>query len=611
MGKVEIRFLPQNKIVDADIGSCLMQVARDAFIDIESSCSGKGTCGKCLVQLVDGGVDEPHPEEIKHISGENLAQGVRLACRLKVTGVADYQVLGVGGKKHRILSEGLMPEFSLNPNIRKEYIELEKPKLEDNLDDVSRIERALGLSFSGRLPLSLLQQIPGVLRSGGFKATLVLAGDDLVGIEPGDTTSLCYGAAVDIGTTTVVVSLVNLVTGEELAACTMINPQKNHGLDVLSRIQHVREHPGGLDELSRMVRECIDTLIGEACKDAEVERHNIYETTVAANSTMMHFFLGVDPSGIGKSPYVPAFSQGVDVPARELGLAISPFGTVYCLPSVSAYIGADIVAGILCAELADKDERALFIDIGTNGEIAFSSKGKICSCSTAAGPALEGMNISCGMRAANGAIEKVFINDDVEVHTIGDRPAVGLCGSGIIDAVGELIKAGVVEPSGRFVKLQAGDTRPWAHRLQSGDGPASFMLSAGKKGYGPIAITQKDIRQVQLAKGAILSGILALLSELGIGLQDIDRVYIAGAFGFHVRMESFARLGVIPMELLDRISLVGNSSKSGAILCLLSKEKREEAARLARKIDYTELSCFPDYDKLFTKCLSFPSVEPA
>ncbi|MDO8261693.1 MAG: ASKHA domain-containing protein [Gallionella sp.] len=611
MGKVEIRFLPQNKVVDAAIGSCLMQVAREAFIDIESSCSGKGTCGKCLVQLVDGRADEPHPEEIKHISGENLAQGVRLACRLKVTGVADYQVLGVGGKKHRILSEGLMPEFNLNPNIRKEYIELEKPKLEDNLDDVSRLERALGLSFSEKLPLSLLQQIPGVLRSSGFKATLVLAGGELVGIEPGDTTSLCYGAAVDIGTTTVVVSLVNLVTGEELAACTMINPQKNHGLDVLSRIQHVREYTGGLDELSRMVRECIDTLITEACKDAEVERHNIYEISVAANSTMMHFFLGVDPSGIGKSPYVPAFTRGVNVAAQQLGLAISPFGSVYCLPSVSAYIGADIVAGILCAELADKDERALFIDIGTNGEIAFSSKGKICSCSTAAGPALEGMNISCGMRAANGAIEKVFINDDVEVHTIGGKAAVGLCGSGIIDAVGELIKAGVVMPSGRFVKLQPGDTPPWAHRLQSGDGPASFLLSAGKKGYGPIAITQKDIRQVQLAKGAILSGILALLSELGIGLQDIDRVYIAGAFGFHVRMESFARLGVIPKELLDRISLIGNSSKSGAILCLLSKEKREEAARLARKIEYTELSCFPDYDKLFTKCLSFPSVEPA
>ena len=611
MGKVEIRFLPQNKVVDAAIGSCLMQVARDAFIDIESSCSGKGTCGKCLVQLVDGGADEPRPEEIKHISGENLAQGVRLACRLKVTGMADYRVLGVGGKKHRILSEGLMPVFSLNPNICKKYIELEKPKLEDSLDDVSRLERAFGFSFAEKLPLSLLQQIPGVLRSGGFKATIVFAGDDVIGIEPGDTTSLCYGAAVDIGTTTVVVSLVNLVTGEELAACTMINPQKNHGLDVLSRIQHVREHPGGLDELSRMIRECIDSLIGEACRDAELERRNIYEISVAANSTMMHFFLGVDPSGIGKSPYVPSFTRGVNVTARELGLSISPFGTVYCLPSVSAYIGADIVAGILCAELADKDERALFIDIGTNGEIAFSSKEKICSCSCAAGPALEGMNISCGMRAANGAIEKVFIDGDVEVHTIGGKAAVGLCGSGIIDAVGELIKAGVVEPSGRFVKLQPGDAPPWAHRLQHGDGPTSFILSAGKNGHGPIAITQKDIRQVQLAKGAILSGILVLLSKLGIGLQDIDRVYIAGAFGFHVRMESFARMGVIPTELLDRVSLIGNSSKSGAILCLLSKEKREEAARLARKIDYTELSCFPDYDKLFTKCLSFPSVGPA
>lgn len=610
MGKVEIRFLPQNKVVDADIGSCLMEVARDANIDLESSCSGRGTCGKCLVQYVDGVADGPHDDEIRHISSDNLAQGVRLACRSKVIGTADYRVLQDAGKKHRILSEGLMPEFSMNPHISKKYIELERPKLEDNLDDVSRLERALGLNLPDRLPLSLLQQIPGVLRSGGFKATLVFAGDDLIGIEPGDTTSLCYGAAVDIGTTTVVVSLVNLVSGEELTACTMINPQKNHGLDVLSRIQHVREQPGGLDELSRMVRECIDSLIGEACQDAEVERRNIYEISVAANSTMMHFFLGVDPSGIGKSPYVPSFTRGVNVTARELSLEISPFGTVYCLPSVSAYIGADIVAGILVAELADKDERALFIDIGTNGEIAFSSKGKICSCSTAAGPALEGMNISCGMRAANGAIEKVFINGDVEVHTIGDKAAVGLCGSGIIDAVGELIKAGVVEPSGRFVKLQPGDAPPWAHRLQNGDGPASFTLAEGKRGKGPIVITQKDIRQVQLAKGAILSGILVLLSKLGIGPQDIDRVYIAGGFGFHVRMESFARMGVIPTELVDRVSLIGNSSKSGAILCLLSKEKREEAARLARKIDYIELSCYPDYDKLFTKCLAFPSVEP-
>lgn len=611
MGKVEIRFLPQNKVVDAAMGDCLMQVARDAFIDIESSCSGKGTCGKCLVQLVDGGADEPHDDEIRHISAENLAQGVRLACRSKVTGMADYQVLGVAGKKHRILSEGRMPEFNLNPSIGKKYIELEKPKLEDNLDDVSRLEQALGLGLSENLPLSLLQQIPGVLRSSGFRATLVSAGEDLIGIEPGDTTSLCYGAAVDIGTTTVVVSLVNLVSGEELAARTMINPQKNHGLDVLSRIQHVREHAGGLDDLSRMIRECIDSLIGEACKDAEVERRNIYEIAVAANSTMMHFLLGVDPSGIGKSPYVPSFTCGVNVTARELGITISPFGTVYCLPSVSAYIGADIVAGILSAELAGKDERALFIDIGTNGEIAFSSKEKLCACSCAAGPALEGMNISCGMRAANGAIEKVFINDDVEIQTIGGKAAVGLCGSGIIDAVGELVKAGIVLPSGRFVKLQPGDAPPWAQRLQSDNGPASFMLSAGKKGFGPIAITQKDIRQVQLAKGAILSGILVLLSKLGIGLQDIDHVYIAGAFGFHVRMESFARMGVIPAELLDRVTLIGNSSKSGAILCLLSKEKREEAARLARKIDYTELSCFPDYDKLFTKCLSFPDVGPA
>jgi uncharacterized 2Fe-2S/4Fe-4S cluster protein (DUF4445 family) len=610
MEKAEITFMPQNRVVDAVIDSCLMQVAREASIDMESSCSGKGTCGKCLIQIVDGEADAPHDDESRHITAENLDQGVRLACRSKVTGSAGYQVLEGGGKKHRIQSEGFMPEFSLNPNISKKYIEVEKPTLEDNMDDVSRLERAAGVSFGENLPLTFLNQIPGVLRSGGFKVTLVLAGDDLVGIEPGDTTSLCYGAAVDIGTTTVVVSLVDLVTGEELVACSMINPQKGHGLDVLSRIQHVKEHPGGLDELSRIVRECLSSLIDEACQEAEVAPRYIYEITVAANSTMTHLFLGIDPSGIGKSPYVPAFAQGVNVPASQLGFAISPFGSVYCLPSVSGYIGADIVAGVLCAELADKDERALFIDIGTNGEIAFSSKGKIFSCSTAAGPALEGMNISCGMRAANGAIEKVFINGDVEIHTIGGKAAVGLCGSGIIDAVGELIKVGAITPSGRFVKLQPGDDPPWAHRLQKSDGKACFVLSAGENGRGPIAITQKDIRQVQLATGAILSGILALLSNLGIAHQDIDRVYMAGGFGFHVRMESFSRLGVIPMELIDRVTLIGNSSNSGAILCLLSKKHRKEAACLARKIEYTELSCFPDYDKLFTKCLSFPDVGP-
>jgi uncharacterized 2Fe-2S/4Fe-4S cluster protein (DUF4445 family) len=607
MDKIEIRFLPQDKALQVDSGSNLLDVARAASIEIESHCDGMGTCAKCLVRQIDGSPEELHPDELRLISKERLAQGVRLACRLKATQSAIFQVMH-REEKHRILSEGIMPDYTLDPKIRKVCLELAKPGLEDSLDDISRIERALGLKFSERVPLSVLQKAPGILRSNSFKTTLILSGENLIGLEPGDTSHLCYGIAVDIGTTTIVLSLHDLATGTELATGSMINPQKIHGLDVLSRIQHVREHEDGLGNLRSLVVKGIDSLIGDVCVEAEVARQHIYEITVAANSTMMHLFLGVDPSGIGRSPYVASFTMGNSFPASEIGLSISPYGEVYCLPSVSAYIGADIVAGILCTELAAKNERALFIDIGTNGEIAFSSAEGVFACSCAAGPALEGMNISCGMRAAEGAIESVSINDDVEIRTIGGKPALGLCGSGVIDAVGELIKSGIVTQSGRFTRPLTGNGAPWASRLRSDDGKSSFVLAAGSNGYPPVSLTQKDIRQVQLAKGAILSGILALLDRLGMGFSEVERVYIAGAFGCHIRMENFACLGVLPKQLLDRVVLVGNSSKSGAVLCLLSKKKREEASIIADRVQYIELSCYPDYDKLFTRCLSFPEV---
>jgi uncharacterized 2Fe-2S/4Fe-4S cluster protein (DUF4445 family) len=271
-------------------------------------------------------------------------------------------------------------------------------------------------------------------------------------------------------------------------------------------------------------------------------------------------------------------------------------------------VGADIVAGILCTELREKNERALFIDIGTNGEIVFSSGNELFACSCAAGPALEGMNISCGMRAAEGAIESVSIDKDVQVLTIGGKPARGICGSGIIDAVGEMLKARVIGKSGRYEKKHPGISEPLANRLRDEDGRTSFVLSFGENGGPAVTLTQKDIRQVQLAKGAILSGILALMGNLNLKFPDIDRVYIAGAFGCHIRMENFARLGVLPQELLDRIVLVGNTSKSGAVLSLLSKQKRIEASMVAAQVRYIELSCYPGFDRLFTQSLAFPEM---
>lgn len=623
MGHVEVTFQPHNKTVCVPKGTTLLEAARKAFIDIESSCNGKGTCGKCRVQLSEGAIDTPYDDEKEHVSDDELASGVRLACRSKVIGQATFKVLGESKRKHRILSEGFMPEFELDPNITKVFLELPKPALEDNVDDLKRIERALGHKMQEGLSLSILQKLPAILKASEYKVTLVMSGDRLIGVEPGDTSDRCFGVAVDIGTTTVVTSLIDLTTGDEIATSSMINPQKSYGLDVLTRIHYIREHEDGLETLSRLIREGIDILIGDICGEAGIERKNIYEVTVAANATMMHLFLAVDATSLGSSPYVSVFTSALSLPAGEVGIEIAGFGSVYCLPSVSSYIGADIVAGMIAAEMDKSDEKSLLIDIGTNGEIVFGSKDGLYGCSCAAGPALEGMNISCGMRAADGAIEKIYIDEDVSVHTIGDKPAIGICGSGIIDAVAELAKVGIIGESGRFIKLSADSAEEepakWRAHLKSDNGKSRFVLSgngngngnggSGHEGNGEVAISQKDIRQVQLAKGAILSGILALTSQLDIGLSDIDRVYVAGAFGHHVRMESLARLGVFPPECIDKVTLIGNSSKTGAVLCLLSKAKRIEASQISKQVKYLELSCYPDYDRLFADCLSFPKVD--
>lgn len=603
MNSIEVRFLPENKTVRAAKGATVLELAREARVEIESSCNGLGTCGKCLVRRVEGIVEEPHSDEFRFLSSERLAHGIRLACRVKAIGNAAFTVVHDPGGNERILAEGFMPPFELDPEIRKIYLQLPVPSLDNAFDDISRIEQALNLGTTS-MPIALLREIPGVLRNSGHKATFILSGERLLGIEPGDSSSENYGVAVDIGTTTVVISLCDLSTGRELAACSSINPQKSFGLDVLSRIQHAREKDRGLEDLRLAIVECINSLIAKACIEAEIERKSIYELAVAANSTMMHLFLGIDPSGIGRSPYVPVFTEARTFPAAEVGIEISRFGEVYCLPSVSAYVGADITAGILCMGLAEEKEKTLFIDIGTNGEIVFSSGSELFACSCAAGPALEGMNISCGMRAAEGAVERVSIGEDVEIAVIGGRPAKGICGSGIIDAVGEMLKNGIINKSGRYER-----NCKWGERLPSeADGRTGFVLSFGNNGTPAVTLTQKDIRQVQLAKGAILSGILALLQHLNISFSEIDHVYIAGAFGCHIRMESLARLGVLPEELLDKVVLAGNTSKSGAVLCLLSRNKRAEASDIAGKVEYVELSCYPGFERLFAQSLAFPEI---
>ena len=409
------------------------------------------------------------------------------------------------------------------------------------------------------------------------------------------------GVAIDIGTTTVVVSLIDLQTGEELASASQINAQKRFGLDVLTRITYEYEHPEApASELQKAIVEQLDDLILQACRDAGRAEQEIRTVVVAANCTMTHMLLGVDARPLGRAPYTPVFKAAQTLKCEEIGLKSCKGAKLYCLPQVSAYIGSDIVAGAHVCNMQKEKGNVLFIDIGTNGEIVLASGGRLLCCSCAAGPALEGANISCGMRAAEGAVEEIrILPEQTELKVIGDTHAVGLCGSGILAAVRELLDKGFVKPSGVFIKK--GDFGPGAD--------ARLFLQGTKRAFrleGDLIITQNDVRQVQLAKGAILSGFMALLRKAGIGMEDLDKVLIAGQFGAHLPVDSLVGTGILPPEVADKLVYVGNSSKTGAYMAMMSDTERRSMEQLAENMEYMELAETQDYESLFAGCMIFP-----
>lgn len=414
-----------------------------------------------------------------------------------------------------------------------------------------------------------------------------------------------YGIVIDIGTTTVVTALIDLKTGKELADASMINAQKQYGLDVLTRITYEYEHPEcGVQKLQEAIVNSINAMIDEACQEAAVDRRDIQEIDVAANCTMMHMLLGVDARSIGKSPYKPEFTDAKDLLAREIGIETAEDTRLYCLPQVSAYIGADIVAGAYVCELGKANGNILFIDIGTNGEIVLASNGRLLSCSCAAGPALEGMNISSGMRASEGAIEDVEITEEgIRLAVIGEQEPVGLCGSGILAVVKELLRTGIVKKTGAFVKKEKLKEEDYRQPMIRMNGTKrEFVLCENPE----ILVTQGDVRQVQLAKGAILSGFVALLEKAGISMEDLDKVMIAGQFGAHLPAESLMGTGILPREVEGKLVYVGNSSKTGAYMTLMSEGIKREMELLAEKMEYMELAETENYERIFTESMIFP-----
>lgn len=414
-----------------------------------------------------------------------------------------------------------------------------------------------------------------------------------------------YGIVIDIGTTTVVTALVDLRTGEELANASMVNAQKRYGLDVLTRITYEYEHPDrGVRELQEAIVNSVNGMIGEVCREAGVSREEIREIDVAANCTMMHMLLGVDARSIGRSPYRPEFTEAKELPAREIGIEAATGTRLYCLPQVSAYIGADIVAGAYVCGLQKESGNVLFIDIGTNGEIVLACNGRLLCCSCAAGPALEGMNISSGMRAAEGAVEEVRITEKgTELTVIGGQEPVGLCGSGILSVVKELLRTGIVKKTGVFVKKESLNGQDYRYPMIRMDGTKrEFLLCEEPE----LVVTQGDVRQVQLAKGAILSGFVALLQKAGIRMEDLDKIMIAGQFGAHLPAESLTGTGILPREAEGKLVYVGNSSKTGAYMALMSRRAKQEIGRLAERMEYMELAESENYERIFAESMIFP-----
>lgn len=590
-------------------GTGLREAVEAAGLNTILPCGGNGRCGKCKV-VFEEGAPAPTPTEQDVLTETELIQGYRLGCMAVVLQDAVvYLPDSIQGAK--ILTVGTAREVPLNPAISKKCVSVPEPTVSDLRSDLTRILDAFGIDGSRPAPdLPVLQRIGRDMREARFDVTGVFSGGDPIAFEPGDTTAECHGIAFDIGTTTLAAYLLDLITGKQLSVAASMNPQTAFGDDVISRISHVMHESDGLRELQSAVIGEINSLLRIVSEGAGVPTERIYEATVAGNTCMIHLLLGIDPRHLAQAPYVPVVSRSVYLGAREIGLEINEFGRVHVLPSIAGYVGADTVGVILATDVHEDEQLTLAVDIGTNGEIVLGSKGGMLACSTAAGPAFEGAHIRHGMRAADGAIDSVWFDDgDLRFSTIGGGKARGICGSGLLDAISCLMKAGIVEPSGRIVDADE-VAEEFAHlrdKLSLGDRGNEVALASAEESSigGPVVISQRDVREIQLAKGAIAAGIETLMDRLGVRPDDLDRIVLAGAFGNYVRKESAIRVGMIPDVPLAKVHSVGNAAGEGAKLALISLDARRDADRIAEDIEYVELTTDPGFQDRFAEALMF------
>lgn len=611
----KVKFIPQNKEIDIEAGTNLLKAADQAGLYIEGDCAGRGTCGKCRVKITGDDNTSPTTAESKHLSSTELADGWALACQRTVDQdiVVEVPVQKDAHLRKTTLAGGV-EELTAEPMVEKVAVKLSRPAVKDQTADLERLLDQLerpGLTVD----LRELSGLPSLLRKNSYSVTAAIAGSKIISIEPGNTSDQIYGVAFDIGTTTIMGSLLDLRTASVIAVAATTNPQNAYGADVISRITHASEGKENLKQLQDKVIEAANRIIKDLLKQTRVARDRVYEFVAVGNTTMSHLFMGIDPTYLAPAPFIPAYSRALEVEAAELGLKISPSGRVTFLPNIAGYVGSDTVGVILATNMDQRKDNCAAIDIGTNGELVVTANGKLMACSTAAGPAFEGAQIKHGMRAAAGAIEACdYVDGEIKLGTIDDVAACGICGSGLIDAAAALLDAGLIEPSGRFVNPE--DTPEkipgrLKDRLRRGKGGFEFILVPAKDSDTgeDIVLTQGDLRELQLAKGAIYAGLMILLKEAGISAVDLDQILLAGAFGNYVRKESALTIGLLPQIPPEKIIAVGNAAGDGSKMALASKTMRERALALPEKVEHLELSTRPDFQDIFIDAMAFQNIE--
>jgi uncharacterized 2Fe-2S/4Fe-4S cluster protein (DUF4445 family) len=595
-----VDFEPLGQRVPCTEGTLLLDAARRAGVQLVSLCGGRGTCGRCRVQVREGRVPPPTPGERAFFNSRELDSGYRLACQLHVTDdlriyIPDESLSTI----QRTQVTGQEADIELDPTVHPYDLELTPPSLTDLRADSDRLRDALAAPTGRsdiRIAWPVLLDLPPRLRAQEWHTAAILRYDEVVALLPPGETPL--GLAVDIGTTKLAGYLADLVTGRTLAALGAMNPQIAYGEDVMARLTYARQHEAGAADLQAVVVQAIDRLLRDLCERAERRSDQVVEAVLVGNTAMHHLLLGLPTHQLGEAPYVAAVREPLDVMARELSLGLAPGAYVHLLPNIAGFVGADHVAMLLATRIGNTDRKTLGLDIGTNTEVALRANGRFLTCSTASGPAFEGAHIRHGMRAAAGAIERLRIADSsVEYQTIEGLPPVGLCGSGILDAVAEMRLAGVLD--------ERGGLRNTHVRVREGErGPEFLLVPAADSGTGQdIVLTRADVSQIQLAKGAIRAGIEVLLDELQLRAQELDEVIVAGAFGTYIDIGSAIAIGLLPHLDRERFRQVGNAAGMGAKRALLSKAEREQAQRLAREVEYVELTTDPRFSMQFAEAM--------